>query len=251
MNVKSLIIHLKRATDRQDQVGRIKQTSPVSAEVLDAVDGATLDEVAMQSVYRCGMHEPPYPFSLRTAEVACFMSHRRCWQHIINENLDAALILEDDVNLDINVFYPAFELAMRNFTPSDYVRFPAKRRETALATRAQTSTHELIVPSAIGLGMVGQLVGQGAAAKLLDTTRTFDRPVDTFLQMTWLTGVWPISIYPTGISEESVHLGGSLISKRKSWPERVRREVLRARYRRRLVALAKTHPCDLVARKVS
>lgn len=238
MNVKSLIIHLKRATDRRKQVESIKTQCPVPAEVVDAVDGATLDAETARTVYAPSLHQPHYPFELRVAEIACFLSYRKCWQMILDQNLDAALILEDDVELDDAVFPPAYELAIQNCTPDDYVRFPAKRREVAASTRAATSTHELIVPRVIGLGMVGQLVGQGAARVLLENTRTFDRPVDTFLQMSWLSGVWPLSVYPAGISEKSEQLGGSSIGKRKSWGEILRREILRPLYRRKLTALA-------------
>ena len=238
MNVKALIIHLKRATDRQKQVEWIQEQCPVPAEVVDAIDGVKLDADTVKTVYNNSLHKPHYPFKLQAAEIACFLSHRKCWQTILEENLDAALILEDDVKLDCDIFYPAFELAIQNFTLDDYFRFPIKCREVAVATRSATSTHELIVPRVIGLGMQGQLVGQSAARTLLEKTHTFDRPVDTFLQMAWLTDVWPISVYPAGISETSAQLGGSLISKPKSWRETLRREILRPLYRRKLATLA-------------
>jgi len=241
MNTKALIIHLKRATDRRPQVDRLKKQCPLPAEVIDAVDGEILDAETVRSTYHRSIHEPHYPFELRTAETACFLSHRKCWQTILDQNLDAALILEDDVELDDPVFRDALKLASQHFTCDDFVRFPAKRREVAAATRAATASHELIVPRVAGVGMVGQLVGKGAARTLLETTQIFDRPVDSFLQMAWITGVWPTSVYPSGISEKSAQLGGSRISKQKSWSETLRREILRPWYRWKLATLVTSH----------
>jgi GR25 family glycosyltransferase involved in LPS biosynthesis len=34
--------------------------------------------------------------------IGCALSHLRCWNDIINKNLDAALILEDDIRMDSN-----------------------------------------------------------------------------------------------------------------------------------------------------
>ena len=241
MNIKAHIIHLARATDRQKQVQRLKEQSPVETVVVDAVDGATLATETVQSVYRRSLHKPYYPFELRIAEIACFLSHRKCWQAIVDQKLDAALILEDDVEIDESVFSPAFGLAMQNYSPEMYVRFPQKQREVAASTLATTSTHRLIVPEVTNVGMQGQLVGIGAARTLLEKTCQFDRPVDTLLQMTWLTEVQPTSVYPSGISEQSAQLGGSCIGKKKSWREVVKREILRPLYRRKLASCARRY----------
>jgi len=241
MNVKTLIIHLTRASDRRKQVDLLKEQSRTPAEVIDAVDGETLAAETIQSVYHRSLHKPHYPFELRIAEIACFLSHRKCWQAIVDRNLDAALILEDDVELDESVFFPALELAVQNYSPDKYVRFPQKQREDAASTLATTPTHRMIIPKVTNVGMQGQLVGKGAAKTLLEKTRKFDRPVDTLLQMTWLTEVSMTSIYPSGITERSAQLGGSCIGKRKSWKEIVKREILRPLYRRKLASRARQY----------
>ncbi|QEG34721.1 glycosyltransferase family 25 protein [Bythopirellula goksoeyrii] len=239
MNVKAFIVHLERATDRHEQVERLKQQCPIPVEVVEAVDSEALENESVRERRDCSHFKPSYPFQLRLAEIACFYSHRKCWQAIVDQNLDGGLILEDDVELDVTVFNSAFDLALRHFTLEDYVRFPQKCRERAASIRASTATHRLIVPEVTGLGMIGQLVGQNAAKSLLEHTQRFDRPVDAFLQMTWQTGVQPISVYPGGITERSAQLGGSCIGKRKSWRETLKREILRPLYRHKLASCAR------------
>ena len=239
MDVKAFIIHLERATDRRPQVEQLIEQCPLPTEVISAVDATDMSDAEAATLYRPSLHQPGYPFPLRRAEVACFSSHRKCWQTIVENDLDAGLILEDDVELDLTLFEPALQIAMDHLEPDSYVRFPEKRREVAAETIAQSATHKLIVPEVTGVGMIGQVVGKQAAKILLETTRQFDRPVDTLLQMTWLTGVRPISVYPGGITERSAELGGSRIGGRKSWSEIVRREILRPIYRYRLARCAR------------
>lgn len=241
MEVKALIIHLERATDRRPQVDQLIEQCPLPTEVIAGVDAAAMSDAEENALHVADLHEPRYPFSLRRTEVACFSSHRKCWQTIVDGDLDAGLILEDDVQIDNDLFEPALKLAIENFRPDSYIRFPMKRRETPSATIAQTDTHRLFVPEVTGVGMQCQLVGKSAAATLLEYTQQFDRPVDTTLQMTWLTGVRPTIVFPSGISERSAELGGSRIGSRKSWGEMLQREILRPLYRYRVARCARRH----------
>lgn len=248
MNVQAIIIHLNRATERRKQVDRLLEQVPGTANVLEAVDGATLDDATTNSVYQRSLYRPRYPFRLRIGEIACFLSHRKCWQTIVDHDLDAALIVEDDVQIDDAKFQPAYELAIQNCTPDDFIRFPTKNREQKAILRHSNSTHELFTPKVTGLGMQAQLVGRRAALTLLEKTETFDRPVDTLLQMPWQTGVWPLCVWPTGISEIDNQLGGSRIGEPKSWNERIHREVFRPLYRLQLASRAAR---DIPTSKVS
>src|SRR5690606_485422 len=108
-----IIIHLERAHARFPQVEAIIDMLPLKSHVLSAVDGEQMSKQHSQAYVR-KLLRPHYPFRLRKSEVATFHSHRACWQKIIDEGLDAALILEDDVKLDIKVFIQALDLAMAN-----------------------------------------------------------------------------------------------------------------------------------------
>ena len=87
------IIHLERATARLAQVRRLRQELPIAPSIMKAVDGASMTG-PQQAHYKRHLLRPSYPFPLRPAEVATFLSHRACWQAIVNQGLDAALILE-------------------------------------------------------------------------------------------------------------------------------------------------------------
>jgi glycosyl transferase family 25 len=88
-------------------------------------------------------------------------------------------------------------------------------------------------PTLVGLGMHAQIVTYDAARRLLESTESFDRPVDAYLQLRWKHGVRILTLWPNGVREISSSLGGSLIQE-KSNVNRLQREVLRPLYRAKL-----------------
>ena len=238
MKTDCMIIHLERAHARFPQVESTIDMLPLKSHVLAAVDGEQMSESHSQAYVR-KLLRPHYPFKLRKSEVATFHSHRACWQKIIDEGLDAALILEDDLKLNPKVFLQALDLAMASIQPGDFVRFPIKVRENALRDIASSGSIRLQKYDRVGLGMVAQIVTRDAAKALLIATERFDRPVDTFLEMQWVHNVRVLTVWPSGVSEISSELGGSLISRTSGVFERVRREVLRPLYRRKIRTLSR------------
>ncbi|MFP1646719.1 glycosyltransferase family 25 protein [Pontitalea aquivivens] len=224
---------MERATARLAQVRRLRQELPIAPSIMKAVDGASMTG-PQQAHYKRHLLRPSYPFPLRPAEVATFLSHRACWQAIVNQGLDAALILEDDVALEEPAFSRALEAAQALMVQGDMVRFPIKMREKPGKILSAGVDPCVMVPRSIGLGMVVQIVTRDAARVLLEKTRHFDRPVDTYLQMRWDHGLRVLTVWPSGVREISADLGGSLIGKRRGLWDRIRREILRPLYRLQL-----------------
>lgn len=227
------IIHLKRAKQREPQVSRIIEALPFRTRLVDAVDGRDLSKEQLMR-YEVNILSPKYPFSLRPAEIATFLSHRKCWQQIVDEELCAALIVEDDVEIEPSEFGAAISLAMQAATQGDFIRFPVKNREKRGLKLSVDGTTNIFKPWQIGLGMHCQVVTYEAARRLLERTAQFDRPVDTYLQLSWEHGVRVLSLWPSGLLENSANLGGSLIGSPKSRIEKLQREVLRPLYRAKL-----------------
>ena len=230
MKTQAFIIHLARAQQRRPQVDRIVEGLPFQANVVDAVDGHALSHEEIGAVYRRKLHRPHYPFALRHQEVACFLSHRKAWQTILDSGLDYGLIVEDDAQIDFEAFDRIWSSARDILVPGDYLRFPRKFRPGE-CPRQRSRTH-VFRPDLPGLGMVLQLVGRDAAAALLRSTTPFDRPVDTLIQMRWLHPIRILSSAPICVHEVATQMGGSLIQgAEKGARERLVRAVRRSRYR--------------------
>ncbi|MCA9037787.1 MAG: glycosyltransferase family 25 protein [Planctomycetaceae bacterium] len=243
MAAEAFIISLQRATARFEHAATLLPLLPFAGSVLPAVDGKLLNDQFVQTVYRPGLREPTYPFRLSAGEIGCFLSHRAAWQQIVTRRLEGALVLEDDVAIDPNQLALAVQAA-REVAVAAYVQLPVRPLPVASALIHRTPHCEIVRPVITPLRTSGQWVSNEAAVQLLDVTSTFDRPVDTTLQMHWETGVRLLAVTPSGIRDQTQQLGGSTIGagrKNRSLWDRLSREYRRTAYRSRIARLSRRH----------
>ncbi|KAM8933898.1 inactive glycosyltransferase 25 family member 3 [Pelodytes ibericus] len=94
------LINLVRRTERRERMLRSLHEQEIACRVLHAVDGRALNS---SDIKHLGVNLLPGfydPFSGRTltkGEVGCFLSHFQIWKEIVDQQLDATLVLEDDV----------------------------------------------------------------------------------------------------------------------------------------------------------
>ncbi len=232
MSVQALVIHLPRASGRRVQVDRLCRELPLPVDVVDAVDGYALTDEELRHVGDAFRHYPRYPFALLPTEVACFLSHRKAWQAIVDQGLDAGLVVEDDAAIASNAFVDVLTAAIDGLAPEEIVRFPHReRREHGPVIRGRGAIR-IVEPRLPALGMVMQLVGHEAARRLLAASRVFDRPVDSFVQMHWIHGARVLSARPIVVCEICNQLGGSVIhAPHEGILDKVVREVQRPLHR--------------------
>ncbi len=231
--MRSFIIHMSASTARRANAGQLGQDLP-NAELFEAVNGRDPEQIADVSLHPGTLHKPHYPFTLRPAEIGVFQSHRRLWQKLVEEEIDLAIIAEDDLRVDPKIMAEALGMVRPIATPDHYIRIPVKQREVAVSTLAEQGDLRLILPKIIGLQCVCQMVGRNAAKRLLAATDQIDRPVDTFLQMHWLTGQPIHSLLGSGNQEVAREIGGSTIQTKPPLTDKLSREFKRATYRAQL-----------------
>lgn len=242
-DIEAFIIHLARAEARRPQVDRIRSACPVTVRILDAVDGRALSPAQVDQVYcRTGLHTPRYPFELTIGEIGCFLSHRKAWQAIVTSGFEAGLVFEDDVEVDPEAFRAALELARTHVSRHGIIQFQVREITDQAPVIASADAVRLTRPVLVPLRASCTLYSRQAAQQLLDRTTRFDRPVDTFMQMHWLTGLRPLIAVPSGVGDNSREIGGTTIqAKNLPWLKRLRREVLRPLYRARIRALSRSN----------
>ncbi len=228
--MRSYIIHMRGDAKRQDNVKVLLANLP-DAEIADAVVGRDVQASEGFPITAGNMYSPHYPFELSAGEVGCFLSHRNCWQKIVDAGIDYALIAEDDLAVEPHIWPEVLELIQLHADADTYIRIPAKPRERPASIIAERPHARLFLPRVIGLQTVCQVVGRNAAQRLLEKSTTLDRPVDTFLQMHWATGQQIHTILPNGVRELTDELGGSTIQKKTRTSGKLARELKRAWYR--------------------
>ncbi|MEO3414396.1 glycosyltransferase family 25 protein [Roseovarius sp. CAU 1744] len=240
MQLGAFVLHLTRAEKRRANALELKEKCGLDAEIWPAVDGASLSSADLAGVVRKQVFDPRYPFGLKTGEIGCFLSHRQMWAEIVRRGVPAAFIIEDDAGLDLDVFPKALELAAQYIDRLGYIQFQTRNQggPTTLVDTAGGSA--LVVPELGGLRTTAQMVSQEAAQHLLNSSQVIDRPVDTFVQSHWHTGLRPAMVLPSGVLEIAGTLDGSTIQGgRKPLIEKVRREVSRGLYRRAVKRLSR------------
>ena len=239
---KAFIIHLERAAGRKAAVEALRARLPVESEILPAVDGRLLSPEAVEAAYARARFSPRYPFSLALTEIGAFLSHRSAWSRIVDEGLDFALVFEDDAAIDPILFSALLEFVAAERARWDYVLMPAEGLEPSGAIVARRGALSLLRPHAPPLRAIGQIVSRAAAERLLQITAPFDRPIDTFLQMAWVTGITLLVATPTPIRDVSRDTGGTTVQRRRVgllW--RLHHEAMRPLYRAQVLARYRRH----------
>ena len=92
MSLKTYLINLKQSTDRLMAMQGFLNQFEVEYERVEAIDAKTLTDDIYTTATAPNIE---YPHQLRPGEIACFLSHRKCWQKLIDSNSEWALVLED------------------------------------------------------------------------------------------------------------------------------------------------------------
>ncbi|MEQ9261177.1 MAG: glycosyltransferase family 25 protein [Roseovarius sp.] len=243
MRAHAFILHLPRATARRENAHALLESCGLPGEIWQAVDGRALSEEERAGVLGERLFEPPYPFPLNPGEIGVFLSQRAIWAEIVARGLDAGLIFEDDVALDTGTFAEALVLADDHAQAYGYLQLQNRPPEGAGAPLATRGPCRLTQPQVTPLRASAQLVTRKAAERLLARSERFDRPIDTFVQSHWHTGLRPAVIYPAGVRTISDALEGSTIQGgKRGLGEKLTREIRRFRYRRRIARLSATSP---------
>ena len=232
MQISAFVLHLLRAEKRRDNAHTLKENCGLPAEIWPAVDGSALASSDLDAVLRKQVFAPAYPFTLKLGEIGCFLSHRQMWAEIVRRDLPAAFIIEDDAGLEMDHFDSAFDLAAQHIDTLGYIQFQTRQTKGPTTLIDSAGGCALVVPEQAGLRTTAQMVSREAARHLLDKSQTIDRPVDTFVQSHWFTGLRPAMIMPSGVKEIGETLDGSTIQGgKKPLMEKLRREISRSRYR--------------------
>ena len=239
-NIKCFIIHLQRAKKRKKFVEDIVNKVPIKSEIIYAVDGSSLSEKKINSIYsNKKIYNPKYPFKLNSGEIGCFLSHREAWRRIVDQKLEAGLIIEDDVRINPSIFNKSLNFTFKNILKYKYIQFQVrenKRKSTNIQTENEL---ELLYPVPTQLRTSAQLVSFEAAVELLNKTKKIDRPVDTTLQMFWETKIKCYCVNKSGISDHTLEAGGSTLVQKNHSKLKLLINIKRFVYRIKILYLSK------------
>jgi glycosyl transferase, family 25 len=177
-----LLINLDRSTDRRQVSERVLNDLGLSWQRIAGVDGALLSEAQRRQLNPpCGWHEWFRP--LTPGEVGCFLGHMRCWQHVVDQELPWALVLEDDFAPEPGVAFAHLEALAQAPGNWDVIRLSNASAPLAGVPGPQW----LDVQPGVGRFTNGTAywVSNAGARKLLRARATLCRPLDFDLRHHW------------------------------------------------------------------
>ncbi|MFC3096000.1 glycosyltransferase family 25 protein [Alteromonas sediminis] len=202
-NYNIFLINLDKSVERLRNADEQFKRLHIAYERMPAVYGPDLSETELNVHYSAEKNRKIYHKQLNVGEVGCYLSHRKVWQAIVEQNLDFAIVLEDDFSLNAN-FLASIAAVAAVDVEWDYIKlaeYPEKRK--ALSSR-EFNGFSLITYDKIPARTGAQAVSLSGAKKLLATSEQFGRPIDIDLQYIWekklrLYGLKP---YPVNLKSQ-------------------------------------------------
>lgn len=195
---KVFVINLARSNERLANIKAQLDAINVPFERIDAVDGAQLTDQDIEQIAPKSIIENHYFRPLGKGEIACALSHKKAWQQIIDDDLDFAIILEDDLELLEN-FSKTIELLAS--VPTSYWEFiklfPLRKAgKSNIAQSVDLDDHTLIRYHKFPLSCVAQAVTKQAAIKMVSNLQTIKEPIDSQLKAWWELDILPFGLTP-------------------------------------------------------
>ena len=185
-----------------------------------AVDGRKMPDELLRRHYSAELNRRKYYVDLSRSEIACYISHLKVCETIISENLDYAIVLEDDIILDAPFKFVPHALesiigkwnyikliapfTKKKIVSREHVVFEtsvecsSEKREQDVNTHSKSvskSSNSIPFPHFFELvqwrkppaGTQAYAITKDGAKEFLAKRTRFFRPIDVDLQYTWET----------------------------------------------------------------
>ena len=195
MKFKVFLINLDKSTDRLAVCEQNFARFGIEFERVAAVYGKDLSAQQIERFYDSQRNQADYKKDLSIGELGCYLSHIACWQKILDEDLDYALILEDDFELSAS--FQDFEHLFSQLTNWDYVRiaYPIKQNPSSARVKI-TNDYDLIYYQKVPINTLAQGVSRRGAEKLLAKSQRVFRPIDVDMKHYWEKDINVLGIDP-------------------------------------------------------
>ncbi|MEM7679906.1 MAG: glycosyltransferase family 25 protein [Pseudomonadota bacterium] len=204
--MKTFVISLKEARERQDNIQTMMDGLGLPFEFFEAVDGREFD-VAQHEAHNTTLRRLFFGRDMKGGEIGILLSHRSIYEKMIEEKIDIALVLEDDVRLheDAPEVLKVLENGPRDF---ELIRFLGSKKvmgstqKTKRNVLGEYNLNRLLTSPG---GAHAYVVTLSGAKKLYKASARNHLPIDTLMGHSWRTGVENLIIKP-GLSYQDAEM---------------------------------------------
>lgn len=189
------VISLKRAAQRREASKRALEAIGLPFTFFDAVEGVKLRDSDVARVYDADLNARKYKRPLSRPEIGCYLSHYELWRRIVEDNLEGAVILEDDFEADDALVKVVEDIGSAPPTGALVKLF--SRKPVLGATIARLNgERRLVAPNRVPGLTLGYALDRTAAEMLLVNALPFSRPLDMDIKHWWEFGLPVLVVDP-------------------------------------------------------
>ena len=188
----TFVINLDSSVDRFQNIRKQLNELGISFERISAVDGRKLSqEVVANLTYPLTHVDSKVRFTreLTKGEVGCFLSHKLCWEKLLESTDKWALIFEDDIQISP---YAAKYLSNDAWLPNDVklcqLNSPKLFQNGRIGYERKKIDKDVTLIQPIyptPVGAFAYFISREAATKAIELSDKFPAPVDDFLFSPW------------------------------------------------------------------
>lgn len=173
------LVNMDRSKERLEIMSQRLAALGINFERVPAVDGSKLADTEKKQITAPNWR---YPYVLTPGEVGCFLSHKKCWQKLIDSNDDWALVLEDD-----SFFH---QKAKEYFESTHWIPSEVQLIQFSYAIDTTYSDKTITLPNGCHLvrvkysspcGTYAYMISREAALKALSMSNKIEGPIDNFM----------------------------------------------------------------------
>lgn len=197
------IISLAEATERRQRMTDIMNSLGLEFEFIDAVDGRKSPPLE-QDIYNAKKRLKCFGKHLTGGEIGCTLSHKFLYEKIVNENIEQALIFEDDIIIHPH-FLETLQEILKMPVPFEMIRFLSSPKLERLKLRPVyqfKNNHTLTRHTGMPGGSHATLVTKQAAEKMLKNIQHIAYPIDAILGRSWKTHINWYTVRPGLVAQD-------------------------------------------------
>ena len=173
------VINLEDNKPRLDDVTQQLDALNLPFERIDAVAGKKLSADQIAQIYDKNANKSLHHRNLTVGEIGCYLSHRKIWQKMVDNQIERVLVLEDDIHVQPSLV-ECIKL-VGTATGWDVLKIADFENVTPAASQTLNEDFQLVSYNKVPNRTMGYFITLAAAKKMLRRNKIY-RPVDVDFQ---------------------------------------------------------------------
>lgn len=178
---RSFIITMKDRADRAKAIQKRLAGFGSCATIVEAVDGREIPDDEFAQLANSRGNCPRSKRLITKGELGCWLSHKKTWRMVSDEDWNFAFIFEDDVEISEDLSSLANALSL--IEDWDIVNLYRKKSRRPLFRRELEDGLALTTSFSATSGTFAYAITRDAAQRLFDSHPTFAAPIDVELRL--------------------------------------------------------------------